>query len=158
MMKFSSEKDGHTLLSHQSCSTRCLVLLVFHTVAANWLKEAEHSVCVPRGTLWQSEGNVQGTRRKVRPEKRSLSVNWSQIHFHIFHLLTSPLHGANSRKQDIIKHWPITRAVSKVSMYLKVFNVYKTLTINGGQVKVWHFSQAASDRTRELSQAVPGEV
>lgn len=85
---------------------------------------------------------------------------WTEAKFTstFFYLLTSPLHGANSRKQDIIKHWPITRAVSKVSMYLKVFNVYKTLTINDGQVKVWHLSQAASDRTRELSQAVPGEV
>lgn len=98
MMKFSSEKDGHTLLSHQSRSARCLVLLVFHTVAANWLKDAEQSVCVPRGTLWQSRGNVQGTGRKVRPEKRSLSVNWSQIYFHhVLYLLMSPLHSINSQ-------------------------------------------------------------
>lgn len=34
------------------------------------------------------------------------------------------------RKQDIIQHWPITWAVSKVFMYLKVFNACKTLTIN----------------------------
>lgn len=106
MLKFSSEKDGHTLLSHQSCSTWCLVSLVFPTVVVNWLKHAEQSVCVPKGTPWWSEGILQGTRRKVSPEKRSLSVNWSQTYFHhLLCLLMSPLHSihfkGNMRMSDI---------------------------------------------------------
>lgn len=112
MMKFSSEKDGHTLLSHQSCSTWCLVLLVFHTGAANWVKDAEQSVCVPRGTPRWSEGSAQGTGRKVRPEERSLSVNWSQICFHhILYLLMSPWHSINSQgnrtSSNIGWAWPM---------------------------------------------------
>lgn len=98
MLKFSSEKDGHTLLSHQSCPTQCLVCLVFLTVAANWLRHAEQSVYVPKGTSWWSEGILQGTRRKVSLEKRSLGVNWSPAYFLcLLYLLTSPLHSIHFR-------------------------------------------------------------
>lgn len=64
------------------------------------LTEAEQSICIPKGTPWRSEGTLQGTTRMVSPEKRSLSVNWSQTHFHHhFYLLLSPLHSIHISKE-----------------------------------------------------------
>lgn len=70
----SSQKDGHTLLPHQSCSTRYLVCLVSPTAMANWLKVLQ-AVCLSSWEcpVTEREGIKQDPGRKASQEKSSRS-------------------------------------------------------------------------------------